>query len=326
MKNRTERQRMKTRSAFSKRFCMQLKDNRKIFIVSFIMQMLGIPLFMLYRYLSNHIISAMNESSADFYSDETLTLYSHLSLLSVIIAAAAFFSGVFTAIWNFRYLNRRSESDLVMSLPVNRKQLFSADFLSGLITYTLPYVISLIFTLPMLISWYNTELRSDPDTDYLEDIFNIYVYYVPSPEVIVKFEFLFLIAMLFLYSFAVLVTVCCGTVSENITSLVISNYSLYLLCSDIDSIISGETIAYSNYDYIFSRICPPGALLYAVRYLYWYDEAPYLYGTVNWMIWILSLSVLCFSAAGILFKRRKAEDTGKPFAFHTMFCAVYVCL
>lgn len=326
MKKKTERQSTKTHSSFSKRFCMQLKDNRKIFIVSFIMQMLGIPLFMLYRYLSNHIISAMNESSADFYSDETLTLYSHLSLLSVIIAAAAFFSGVFTAIWNFRYLNRRSESDLVMSLPVNRKQLFSADFLSGLITYTLPYVISLIFTLPMLISWYNTELRSDPETDYLEDIFNIYVYYVPSPEVIVKFEFLFLIAMLFLYSFAVLVTVCCGTVSENITSLVISNYSLYLLCSDIDSIISGETIAYSNYDYIFSRICPPGALLYAVRYLYWYDEAPYLYGTVNWMIWILSLSVLCFSAAGILFKRRKAEDTGKPFAFHTMFCAVYACL
>ena len=322
MKKKTERQSTKTHSSFSKRFCMQLKNNRKIFIISFIMQMLGIPLFLLFRYLANHLIGAMNESSADFYSDETLTLYSHLGDLSLIIAVVAAFSGVFTVIWDFRYLNRRSESDLVMSLPVNRTQLFLADFLSGLTTYILPYVIAIISTLPLLISWSHTE-KTD---DYTTFFFSMSAYCVPPPECILGSEILILIAMFFLYSFTVLITVCCGTVFDTITNLVIVNYSLYMLCSGTYGIISDETDAYLNYGYMFSRICPPGALLYAVRYLFLHDETQYDYGTVNWIIWILTLSVLCFAAAGIIFKRRKTEDTGKPFAFHPMFCAVCACL
>ena len=322
MKKKTERQSTKTHSSFSKRFCMQLKDNRKIFIISFVMQMLGIPLFLLFRYLANHLIGAMNESSADFYSDETLTLYSHLGDLSLIIAVVAAFSGVFTVIWGFRYLNRRSETDLVMSLPVNRTQLFLADFLSGLTTYILPYVIAMISTLPLLISWSHTE-KTD---DYTTFFFSMSAYCVPPPECILGSEILILIAMFFLYSFTVLSTVCCGTVFDTITSLVIVNYSLYMLCSGTYGIISDETDAYLNYDYMFSRICPPGALLYAVSYLFLHDETQYDYGTVNWIIWILTLSVLCFAAAGIIFKRRKTEDTGKPFAFHPMFCAVCACL
>ncbi|MBR3024788.1 MAG: hypothetical protein IKH71_10085 [Oscillospiraceae bacterium] len=323
MKKITESQSPKTRSAFSKRFCMQLKDNRKIFIISFIMQMLGIPLFLLFRYLANHLIGAMNESSADFYSDETLILFSSLSDLSLIIASAAVFSGVFTAIWTFRYLHGKPGSDLVMSLPVNRSQLFSADFLAGLITYIIPYVIAVLSTLPLLISWSHTE----ESADFITIFFSMQFYCVPPPEGILGSEILILIAMLFLYSFTVLVTVCCGTVYDSIACLVISNISLNLLCFNTDNIISAETTSqYYNYDYLFSRICPPGALLYAIRYLFLYDEAPYIHGTVNWIIWIMTLSVLCSFAAGIIFKRRKMEDTGKPFAFHPMFCAVCACL
>ena len=323
MKKKTERQSTKTRSAFSKRFYMQLKDNRKIFIVSFIMQMLGIPMFLLFRYLANQLTGAMNESSADFYSDETLILFSSLSNLSLIIASAAVFSGVFTAIWTFRYLHGKCGSDLVMSLPVNRSQLFSADFLAGLITYIIPYIIAVLSTLPLLISWSHTE----ESADFITIFFSMQFYCVPPPEGILGSEILILIAMLFLYSFTVLVTVCCGTVYDSIACLVISNISLYLLCFNTDSIISAETTSqYFNYDYLFSRICPPGALLNAIRYLFLYDEAPYVHGTVNWIIWIMTLSVLCFAAAGIIFKRRKTEDTGKPFAFHPMFCAVCACL
>lgn len=323
MKKKTERQSMKTRSAFSKRFCMQLKDNRKIFIISFIMQMLGIPLFLLFRYLANRLTGAMNESSADFYSDETLILFSSLSNLSLIIASVAVFSGVFTAIWTFRYLHGKCGSDLVMSLPVNRSQLFSADFLAGLITYIVPYVIAVLSTLPLLISWSHTE----ESADFITIFFSMQFYCVPPPEGILGSEILILIAMLFLYSFTVLVTVCCGTIYDSIACLVISNISLYLLCFNTDNIISAETTSqYLNYDYLFSRICPPGALLYAIRYLFLYDEAPYIHGTVNWIIWILTLSVLCSVAAGIIFKRRKAEITGKSFAFYPMFCAVYACL
>jgi hypothetical protein len=210
-----------------------------------------------------------------------------------------------------------------MSLPVNRTQLFLADFLSGLITYILPYVIAIISSLPLLISWSHTE-KTD---DYITFFFSMRYYCVAPPECILGSEILILIAMFFLYSFTVLVTVCCGNVFDNITSLVISNFSLYLLCSNTDIIISSEkSNVYLNYEYMFSRICPPGALLYAVRYMFLCDEAPYAYGTANWIIWTLSLSILCFTAAGLLFKRRKTEDTGKPFAFHIMFCAVYACL
>ncbi|MBP0960892.1 MAG: ABC transporter permease [Oscillospiraceae bacterium] len=330
MKNKSESHSTKTRSAFSKRFCMQLKDNRKIFIISFIMQMLGFPFFLLLRDLANRqILSSEGNilSSEKLFQDESLELYTHLSNLSQIIAAAAFFSGVFTAIWFFRYLHGKSGSDLVMSLPVNRKQLFSADFLAGLITYIFPYLIALISVLPLMISWHNTELRSDPETEYMNNIYYLYTYYVPSPEIIVKSGILFLIAMLFIYSFSVLVTVCCGTIYDSIACLVISNISLYLLCFNTDSIISAETTSqYFNYDYLFLRICPPGALLYAVRYLYLYDEAPYSCGMINWIIWILALSVLCSAAACILFKRRKTEVTGNLLAFYPMFCAVHVCL
>ena len=136
----------------SKRFRMKMKQNTKIFIVTLLLQLLGIPAAMICgSMVSGHYIS-------DF---ATVNSYEYLYKLSLYILAAAVLSGVFTAVKTFSYLHSRSDTDITLSLPLSRKQLFLADYLSGFLTYIIPYIIVLFLTMP---AWFSSAISSAKHT------------------------------------------------------------------------------------------------------------------------------------------------------------------
>ena len=258
----------------------------------------------------------MNE---DVYVDKTTALYFNLSELSLFITAVAVLSGIFTALFSFRYLHRKSGSDIVMSLPLNRNQLFAADFLSGLVTYILPYIIAILSTLPLILSWSRTETSNE----YYYHFLGMHLYCVPDPKYILNFEVTLLTAMLFLYSFTVLITVCCGTVFESIEHLILSNLSVYLLHESTENI---KTSVSDYYEVIYSYkslcLCPLDALYDC--FLSLGIEITEI--NISRVINCLLMSAICCAASFIIFKGRKSEKSGSPLPVKFVFNAVNICL
>jgi len=316
MKKRTISFSPETPSPFSKQFRLNIKNNGKIFIINLILQFSGIPLFLLLRDLDNQYLSTVNE---DVYVDKTTALYFNLSELSLFITAVAVLSGIFTALFSFRYLHRKSGSDIVMSLPLNRNQLFAADFLSGLVTYILPYIIAILSTLPLILSWSRTETSNE----YYYHFLGMHLYCVPDPTYILNFEVTLLTAMLFLYSFTVLITVCCGTVFESIEHLILSNLSVYLLHESTENI---KTSVSDYYEVIYSYkslcLCPLDALYDC--FLSLGIEITEI--NISRVINCLLMSAICCAASFIIFKGRKSEKSGSPLPVKFVFNAVNICL
>ena len=316
MKKRTISFSPETPSPFSKQFRLNIKNNGKIFIINLILQFSGIPLFLLLRDLDNQYLSTVNE---DVYVDKTTALYLNLSELSLFITAVAVLSGIFTALFSFRYLHRKSGSDIVMSLPLNRNQLFAADFLSGLVTYILPYIIAILSTLPLIMSWSRTETSNE----YYYHFLSMHIYCVPDPKYILNFEVMLLTAMLFLYSFTVLITVCCGTVFESIEHLILSNLSVYLLHESTENI---KTSVSDYYEVIYSYkslcLCPLDALYDC--FLSLGIEITEI--NISRVINCLLMSAICCAASFIIFKGRKSEKSGSPLPVKFVFNAVNICL
>jgi len=255
----------------------------------------------------------------DVYVDKTTALYFNLSELSLFITAVAVLSGIFTALFSFRYLHRKSGSDIVMSLPLNRNQLFAADFLSGLVTYILPYIIAILSTLPLILSWSRTETSNE----YYYHFLGMHLYCVPDPTYILNFEVTLLTAMLFLYSFTVLITVCCGTVFESIEHLILSNLSVYLLHESTENI---KTSVSDYYEVIYSYkslcLCPLDALYDC--FLSLGIEITEI--NISRVINCLLMSAICCAASFIIFKGRKSEKSGSPLPVKFVFNAVNICL
>jgi len=303
------------KSPFAGRFLYQLKKSRKLFIIFILLQLMGIPLHIYSLYLRQQSYSSYQQH--EFFSE--VTDYS----AGIMIAVAMLFGSVI-ALKTFSYLQNRSGTDLEMSLPLSRTQMFLADFFSGLFICIVPYIIIILLTAAAL-----SALKSD----------QIYKFIIP-PVVTYEgnlnttthsmFEYEIPATMLFVYTFSVLISVCCGKLTDTVAYLILTNVSIYLLCTSTGSFI-GSFIPeeeFVDHLYTFKRISPAGALLHAFtsynkssEYFYLIDK----YEWINWMIWCTAAAVLCFTAALFIFRRRKAESTGKSIAVTALFHAVVIC-
>ncbi|MBQ5989456.1 MAG: hypothetical protein IJL67_08180 [Oscillospiraceae bacterium] len=314
-------------SQFSKHLRMKLKQNRKIFAVTLLLQLLGIPAAAVCQIIVNCKVEALicNLMHLDARSTtDALAGYEYLYNISLLMLAAAVLSGIFTAIRSFSYLHKRSGTDITLSLPLSKKQLFFADYLSGLLTYIIPYIAVVILTMPV---WF---LRSEHPTAPFNNPmpvdlihFSAGDYILPSLGFILKLELFILLTMIFIYTFTVLITICCGTFTDTLIYLVLSNASAGLLLYSFSALTTqclvNEDIYY-NSTYEFERLTPAGAIHFVYRYMcneneYYHVES----GDTNWALWCTALCIICFIAAYLIFLHRKAEDTGKTVIVPALF-------
>ena len=311
-------------SPFKKRFLMQFKNNRKLFIAEFILQLLGIPLATLCFAKINIVLKDIQYQD-DYYENypfRTIDFYENIYIFGLGFLFLAILVGAVIALKNYSYLLNRNKTDMEMSLPLSRKQMFLADYFSGLLVYILPYLIIVVVTLPI---WFISSPTEDVPSSYLLPGYRSQVY-IPEPGFILMAELFIFIAMLFVYTFTVMISTCCGNAVNAVAYLILSNAAIVTAASLIKTIIGSCSLNdfyYMNVTYEAERLCPAGSLWHVIRYLEDYTElSGSVSGEINWMICTLISCTVCFITALLIFRHRKAEDTGKNFIVPLLFYIV----
>ena len=105
-------------SPFKKRFLMQFKNMRKLFIVEFILQLLGIPLATLCFAKINMVLNEIQhqENYPENFPFKTLDFYYTIYIFALGFLFLAVITGAVIALKNYSYLLNRNKTDMEMSL------------------------------------------------------------------------------------------------------------------------------------------------------------------------------------------------------------------
>lgn len=313
-------------SAFITRFRAKLDKDKKYFAPLMLMQMLGMPLMALVSaWYGSSIMNTYNTAPEELrmQTETPDAVFMAVSVISGTAAAAAILTCILLALSNFRYLYRKTESDMNMALPVNRTQMFMADFFSGLITCLIPLVIAAALT--SAIVWFSpdhcfripsmlSEMLGLEDDPVLTDLG-----YTLSHEAASGILYRLIPSVTMIYTFTVLVSVMCGTLFETVIYLAGSNIAATAFLVSLEDLImtSVPNFSYRSFDnitYEAERIVPAGTLLHVLP--------GHEYGEANWFVSVILFTVLYFIPAWKLFLARKAERTSEPFAYSAFFYIV----
>ena len=104
-----------------------IKSSKALFILMLLLCCFFIPAF---------IYLVINESKGNYI------LNAHdMSVIGIIAAYAA---GIFAPVMLFSYLHNRTEQDFYSAMPVKRREYFFGYFLSGMLTFLIPYTLMFI--------------------------------------------------------------------------------------------------------------------------------------------------------------------------------------
>lgn len=331
-------------SAFRMYFSNRIRQSRTMFSVLMLLQMLGLPLMAaLSAFISHFTNDDLYEEAYELYSTfEKLKLLSvTVEVISALSFAAAVTAGFFIPFISFRYLHSRTESDKYLALPLTRTQLFTADCLSGLAVYIIPFLVSAALTVLIilftpehsfhLVSPGLAELTSlrEMNTTFRPGILNMYD--TISIIQILKLILLAISFMLLVWTFTALTAVLCGNLFDAVIYLVVSCLlsaafpaALRLLTelSVINNFTREENILYEA-----ARISPAGTVMvlfesagnYEWRFLLDFEFSGIL---KNIWLHILIISAVYLLITWKIFCSRKAEKTSAPFASDIFFYTV----
>ncbi|MDE6103101.1 MAG: hypothetical protein K2F60_01085, partial [Oscillospiraceae bacterium] len=132
----------RTNKMFMTNFMLSLKQNKKILIVISILQLLGLPML------------SVTLTAVAIEDRENISLMSlgFFSLISLFCIGVSILCGIIIAVNNFSYLYKKSQVDMIYSLPIKRKYKFLSDYLSGLAVYLVPYIVACILSIAILLA------------------------------------------------------------------------------------------------------------------------------------------------------------------------------
>lgn len=285
-------------------FLYKLKINKKFFIISIILQLTAVPLF----YISQ-IIDSINLDDTVFNSE----FYDIISFISLICAT---FIGVVIAFNNFSYLYKKSEVDMIYSLPINTKQRFLSDFFSGLLIYLVPYLFSSIFSFIINNTGHLISKNWDKNYDFLSNNSLIH-YYIYG-----------LLIMIMLYTITVFTLSCCGSIFEGVIYNIIVNISIPLIPIILIFIFFDKVYGLNTESLIISNISyssPIGGLISLLSHSRLSD---YFLGSTHYnfshffLLWVTlySISIMIYLfLTYYIYKKRKSEDVGNPFTLKLFY-------
>jgi hypothetical protein len=304
----------KKNNMFWTNFKLCLKQNKKILIVISILQLLGLPMLAV---ILNTIISDngdRNELSLVFFT-----------LISFFCLGVSVICGIIIAVNNFSYLHKKSQVDMIYSLPIKRKYKFLSDFFSGLAVYAIPYIAACILSNLILLAGAFCiddmhELLTDGSFFALD----------------IQCEFAGLLMMTLLYTLTVLVLNCCGTLFESIMNILILNALIPGAIAVIAAMFFANLYGVSIFDTVLPILgytSPIGGIIYlfcmfATSINYTYDTNYDIFGCIDagvfgkWAVFFLLFTTLVFFLSMFLYKKRKAEDVSKPYVYKLLYYMV----
>lgn len=299
---------LKSDTRFLKNFILSIKNSRKILVFISVLQLLGLPLLG-----TIFLVAAANEGEIGVSGAAFM-------LISVFCLAAAVLCGIFVAVSNFSYLYKKSQVDMIYSLPIKKKHKFLSDYISGLAVYIVPYIIGcIIFNLIILGG-----MICIPT---MNELFGEEKSIMP---IIWQGEFAGLLVMTMLYTLSVLVLCCCGTLFESIMNIFMINGLIPGGIGVVAAMFFANLYGVPVFETVTPMLgytSPIGALIYMFYVLETQEENIYnsdifcingaTYG--KWVAVFLLFTVLYFALTMFLYHKRKAEDVSKPYAFKVLY-------
>lgn len=291
-----------SKTRFFENFFLSLKSNKKILTVMSVLHLLGLPLL-------EALLVMVAADNGDNYLAKNAFL-----VIGIFCFCAAVFCGIIMAINNFSYLYKKSQVDMIYSLPIKRNHKFMSDFFAGLAGYIIPYIVACILGDIILIG----------GSIFVDDIKNI------LDELglfIVQCEFAGLFVMTMLYTLTVLVLCCCGSFFESCMNIVMINAVIPGAIAVIAVMFFANLYGVPVFDTILPVLgytSPIGAMIYFVYYMdngMYYNNSDCIDGALyaKWIVFFLLFTVAYFALSMFLYKKRKAEDVSKPYVFKLLY-------
>lgn len=295
---------------FLTNFKLSVKSGKKILIVLSVLQLLGLPVM-----ATVAVSAAANDGGSSAQSQIAFFL------ISIFCIAAAVLCGIIIAVNNFSYLYKKSQVDMVYSLPIKKRFKFLSDYLSGLAIYTIPFIGACIISNLIL-------LCGSICIDELKELFSGGA----MMSLIMQGEFAGLLIMIMLYTLSVLVISCCGTLFESIMNIFMINGLIPGAISVVAAMFFANLYGVPIFETVVPVLgytSPIGAVIYIFYVL---DSQEFIYNSdvfyVNagtygkWVLFFLGATILYFLLTMFLYNRRKAEDVSKPYVFKLFYYIV----
>lgn len=311
---------------------MLAKRSMKYAVLALFMNFIGLPLFLIHVISECIIMKNIDTKGLEKFnsvfdaSDNTIYI-----LIAVIGTFVAVVTGVYIAMGSFSHLYDKKLVDMEYSLPLTADGRYFAGFLSGLTLYLGPYIICQIISL-ILITVGHVVIDK-----WLEPSQQIFADFLPLAVKLIIGGF---IIMLMFYTLFVLTMSFCGSKFETTVYGMGANFCLPVIYACLFVLVeengyglvfslSGDTLI----NQLFSCTSPAGALygLYMsafvnIDHVAESDSFFSVYSFGFWIIRCLAFTVLLVFCGLKLYRRRKAEQTGKIFVSKTFYYVVMVCL
>lgn len=310
--------------------------NFKLMVIIFILHIMAMPML---------IISAMIQMFENGKAFD-LDIYAVIAVFTTGMGAAA---GLICALSVFSYLYKKTDVDMRMGLPMSTSQRFVSDFLSGLFIYIVPFIAAQILTWILLLIGHlgfdgkTFYIYSNDDPIEVTSSWTCDAFSTAAPflwRIIIGG----ILLMVMFYTVTVFVASLCGNIFESIGYNILLNVLVplvaYMLISAVMDNAPGVSI--DRYAYKTISLCGPfggvAGLVMSLNAIFYEDDisvysAYYTYP--QWCLLFLLIIVLLVIGTYLIYRKRKAEDTGKPVVFGafyhviltlSMFCICYAFL
>lgn len=294
-----------------------IRSCMKITVIIFILHLLAAPAVYIscFYNIKNHIASTPSES---------------ILVIAAIATGVAGALGIFIAFMNFGSLYNKNKSDMYLSAPLSMKQRFFSDYLSGLVSYIVPFIAAQIPSLILIAvghfgfdgkKFTIIEKISDEriiETSYICEFFGEYF------PAYCRIAVGGILAMIMLYTLTVLIMTCCGTLFDGIVHTVLINvFSFLAVYCSFNTVYDSDYSFMVNFNKQFMHILawtsPAGAVITLVTGL---GENLFAYKSVplwSWAAGVIVFIAITFAAAYYLYKKRRAEQLSKPIVFRWIY-------
>lgn len=258
------------------------------------------------------------------------------TLIGIVTTALAGFLGIFLAIDSFSCLHTKSVVDMRLSLPLTADQRFLSNYLSGLVMYVGPFLAAQVLSLLEIVYGFifmegRTFLAYKGTDQYGIPTYYEYTceYFSVALPILLKLILCGVLTMLMLYTLTVLVTVCCGSKFESIAYTILINivipltilFSYMSMFSDLYGVSAVGIIAR-----LIMHTSPAGGIAAAI---FWTAGTPYvgnrqieIESYALWAVIYFLLTAAMGATAFFLYRKRRAEQVSKPFAFKLIYYIV----
>lgn len=306
---------------FGYNFYYKVKSNFKIMMVILVLHLVAAPLniinAMVYLTQSDAYKLAASAGEAGLIRPQFNPLYPIIGIIATLIAALA---GILIALENFNYLHKKANVDMVLSLPLTTDQRFFSDYLAGIFTYLVPFIVSTAITMgvngiaSITIAGWNSSFNVMTDTS--------------TTMLLLHLSIGGFFIMLMAFALTVLVVNCCGTFFESSFYTVLVNGLIpgtiaatgYLLLGSLYGIEPN-----TNTLPFIEMTSPIGGVIGLIRSL-GLDTGAIESHFFSWLIPFILVTFLFFAATFFLYKHRKAEQVSKPFVYKVFYYIIITAI